>query len=217
MGSAYGAAVAEADPDALASDVREAAQVEVSASTMGELLLVSWSITNRSERALLAPTRFYTREHTVTEAVCSTVTGDTLELRLHSPASEVVPEFTCSSVLTSEVAAVGRVILKPGESWHWQFNIPLPHVESRCHRGQAESNPRASEIRRVRLWMEFDLGPTLWFSGIRVDKSKVVMPGEEYVGRPREPEHRAILAFECPVKGLRWNPRKRQVELSNTR
>jgi hypothetical protein len=211
------AAVAQEGPDDLLSRVQRAAQVEVAASIMGKFLVVSWSITNRSEIALLVPTRYYTREDAVTDAVCSTVSDDALVLRLHSPAAELIPEYGDYSPLTSEVAAVGRVVLKPGVTWRWQFNIPLPHVEARCHRGQVQPNPRASEIRRVRLWMEFALGPTSWFDGMKKGKSRVVRPGEEYIGGDIRLERRAILAFECPVKGLRWNPKKRSIELTQKR
>lgn len=191
--------------------IRAGADVSVTAKIEANALVVTWGVRNVSDRLLIVPTRYFTRAKEPVQAACTTVQDGELTLRIHQTAFE---EWSDDYLESGPFAFLGRIGVLPGERVEGSVSLSLPLDEVRCHRDQAPSSTKSQAIKQLRLWLELALWPGEWAGGVRLDRDTVFHPGKEFLMIAPRVHHTALIPFEIPLLGLRWDAPKKSVVMS---
>lgn len=191
--------------------IRAGADVSVTAKIEATELVVTWSVRNVSDRLLIVPTRYFTRNREPVQAACTTVQDGELALRIHQTAFEAWSDDYLES---GPFRFLGRIGVLPGERVEGSVSLSLPLDEVRCHRNQAPSSTKSQAIKQIRLWLELALWPVEWAEGVRLDRDTVFHPGKEFLMIAPRVHHTALIPFEIPLLGLRWDAPKKSVVMS---
>lgn len=197
-----------------AEEVRAGAGVSVSAEIEDGRLIVTWSIRNISDRLLIVPTRYFTRDRVPNETACTRVDSNVLELGVHFPGPQ---EWHDRIGMVDETFFIGRIGLLPGDRFYGGITLTLPFSELRCHPGQRFSSEVSQDVRRVRLWLELALWPLEWSQGGRLDGAVDFAVGKEFLMEFPKWKYTARLPFEVPLRCLRWNAKEKRIGATTSR